>query len=159
MQWMSNLSFYSMLQLHKEWVADHVHHLSLHLFPIYKFYAVWQSALFISKGCTIVLPSHIWSLWMVNSTRFSYSQILVFRCYVHKAKVCSDVLVSVKAATEMQVPLLLLLLNRRFFSASKTQWIDPVFHPLLPFGATNWLSGTFSILSFFFLKFRNLSWI
>jgi hypothetical protein len=41
---------------------------------------------------------------------------------VHKAKVCSDVLVQVKEATEMQVPLLLLLmLNRRFFSASKTQ--------------------------------------
>ncbi len=70
--------------------------------------------------------SHIWSLWMVNSTRFSYSQTLVFRCYVHKAKICSDVLVQVKEATEMQVPMLLLLLNRRFFIASKTQWIDHV---------------------------------
>ncbi len=73
---------------------------------------------------------------MVNSTRFSYSQILVFKCYVHKAKICSDVLISVKKATEMQVPLLLLL-DRRFFSASKTQLIDQVFHPFLPFGATN----------------------
>jgi hypothetical protein len=57
---------------------------------------------------------------------------------VHKVKICSDVLVLVKEATEMHVPLLLLLLlNRRFFSASKTQLIDQVFHPLLPFGASN----------------------
>jgi hypothetical protein len=39
---------------------------------------------------------------------------------VHKTKIYSGVLVQVKEATEMQV-LLLLLLNRRFFSASKTQ--------------------------------------
>jgi hypothetical protein len=44
-------------------------------------------------------------------------------------------------------PLLLLLLNRRFLSGSKIQWIDQVFHPLLPLGATNWLCGAFSILS------------
>ncbi len=60
---MSILSFYSVLQLNKEWVPDHVHHLSLHLFPIYKFYAVWQSAIFISKGCTIVLPSHTYGIY------------------------------------------------------------------------------------------------
>jgi hypothetical protein len=37
MQWMSILSFYSMLQSNKEWVADHVHHVSLHLFPMKNF--------------------------------------------------------------------------------------------------------------------------
>jgi hypothetical protein len=121
-----------------------------------------HSALFNSEGCTIVLPSHTYGVYEWSTPldfhilRYWFSDPMCI-----KPKYVLMFLSKWKRLQKMQVPLLLLLLmlKRRFFSASKTQWIDQVFHPLLPFGATNWLSGTFSTLEFFFFKFRNLSWI
>jgi len=122
-----------------------------------KNYAVWQSASFISKGCTIVFPnSHKWTLWIVNSARLQLLR------HWFSDPVCirpQNILMFLSKWMRLQKcrPLPLLLLNRRFLSASKTQWIDQVFHPLLPFGATNWLCGAFSILSrIFFWNLESL---
>jgi hypothetical protein len=96
---------------------------------------------------------------MVNSTRLQLLRYWFWVCVCIKPQ---NILMFLSKWKRLQKcrPLLLLLFNRRFLSASKTQWIDHVFHPLLPFGATNWLCRAFSTLSriFFwnleFLEFR-----